>query len=73
MGIFRSPVGEDDPLDDLRQRWGVLQAAPFSCGGLNEFEDHPLGRCLRQRALGTHGAVADDGAKTVSIGLLVRR
>ena len=58
--IFRSPVGEDDPLDDPRQRWGVFQAAPFFCGGLNELEDPPLGRCRQQRALGTHGAVADD-------------
>ena len=47
-------------MDDPRQRWGVFQAAPFFCGGLNELEDPPLGRCLRQRALGTHGAVADD-------------
>ena len=60
MVIFRSPVGEDDTLDDPRQRWGVFQAAPFFCGGLNELEDHPLGCCLRQRAFGTHGAVADD-------------
>ena len=73
MVIFRSPVGEDDPFDDQRQLLGVFQAAPFFCGGLNELEDHQLGCCLRQRALGTHGAVADDGAKTLSIGLLVRR
>jgi DNA invertase Pin-like site-specific DNA recombinase len=52
-------VGEGDALDDLWQLVRALQAAPRLCGGLNELEDHELGRLLGQRALGADRAVPD--------------
>ena len=54
-------IGECDAFDDQRQLVCTLQSAPGPGGGLNELEDHQLGRFLRQRALCSYGSVPNGG------------
>jgi DNA invertase Pin-like site-specific DNA recombinase len=58
-------VAEADTLDDLRQLVLALQAAPCPGSRHDELEDHQPGSVLRQRTLGSDGAVPDGGEHTL--------